>query len=193
MGRIQISGDDDHLSLTLTPGAQRVVPGCMMLGFTFFCLTLLAVLAIVKADIGGGEETNFVNPRANHFGFLWLTTTLAAAIVTPIYAVRVILAPIVFRFDRETGFFTQCGKKVAPLTKIESVKIAHADDPDNRTLHRLVVVHSDGFETTVDNWYDEEESNFVAKVVADFCCVKVIGLRADSFEDGGMVPRSEGL
>jgi hypothetical protein len=193
MGRFQISGDDDHLLLALTPGYQRLLTGCVMLAFTFVCVTLLAVLAIVKGDIGGGQDMNFINPRANHFGFLWLGTSLAAAVLTPIYALKVILAPIVFRFDRRTGLFTRCGKTIAPLARVEGVRIDHSDDPDNRALHRLVVMHSDGFETPLDNWYDEQETNFVAGEIAEFCNVRVTGLRADHFEDGGIVPRTEGL
>jgi hypothetical protein len=198
MRRFQITGDDDHLSLTLTPGLQRIIPGCMMLGFTFICVTLLGVLAIIKGDVNAAVhdsagDLNFLSPRGNHFGFLWLTTTLLAAVLTPLYATKVILAPIVFRFDRRTGLFTRCGKKVAPLGKVEGVRIYHADDPDNRTLHKLAVIHTDGFETPLDNWYDEREISFVGGIIAEFCGVKLRGVREDHFEDGGMVSRNEGL
>jgi hypothetical protein len=129
MRRFQISEDEDRLTLTLNPGYQRVIPGCMMLGFTFLCVTVLAVLAIVKGNVGGAPgDMNFINPRANHFGFLWLTTSLLASVLTPLYAFKVILAPIVFRFDRETNLFTRCGKTIAPLGKVEHVRIVHSDD-----------------------------------------------------------------
>jgi hypothetical protein len=195
MRRFQVSGDEDHLSLSQSPGLQRVVPGCMMLGFAFVCLSFLAVLAVIKGNVGahGGEDMNFLNPRANHFGFLWLTTTIAVSVLTPIFALKVILAPVVFRFDRRTRLFTRNGKTIAPLSKVEAVRIEHADDPDNRSLHKLVVIHSDGFEVPLDNWYNEIETNFVAELIAGFCGVKVTGLREDRFEDGGIVPRSEGI
>lgn len=179
----------------MTPGYQRVIPGCLLMVLMFACVSVLAVLAILKGDVGASARTaddmNFINPRANHFGFLWLTTTLAATVLTPVYAVRVILATIVFRFDRGTGLFTRNGKKIAPLGKVECVRILHSDDPDNRALHKLVVLHSDGFETPLDNWYDEPEMNHLAREIAEFCNVRVVGLREDTYEDGGLVSRSE--
>ncbi len=185
MQRFQINGDEERLELTMELGYQRILNGCLIVGFTFIWVTALAVLAVVHGNSenasASSNEWGYLNPRGNHFGFLWLLATLFIGALIPLYASKVINSKRVFLFDKSTGLFTHNGKTVTELRKIDSVKVRHRNDPDERPVHMLLIIYNDGFEEALDNWYDEDEMYYTAGVIGEFLRVPQYGIRLKEF------------
>jgi hypothetical protein len=189
MPRIQITGDDDRLALTLFPGYRKVAQGCMLIAFTFVCITLVGILAILQGNVStptpaATASLELTNPRGNHFGFLWLCATTFMSVLIPAYVAMVYHQRIVFLFDKEEGVFLHNRRVVAPLHRVEAVRLRHSTDPDGRILHKLLIVHTDGFEVPVDDWYNAHEITYVARVVAGFLDIPIFGLGPDRVEEG---------
>jgi hypothetical protein len=188
MGRFEIAGDDEHLLLTQSLGYQRMAQGCLLITLTFSCITILGMLAVVQGNVvipnrSAYDDLNLLNPRGNHFAFLWLIATVLMGVLLPIYVAKVYRAKTVFSFDRTTGLFSHNGRPVTQLSRIESVRIRHTEDPDHRVLHKLIIVHSDGFEVPLDDWYDEMEMNYVAREISEFLGVRIVGVREVEVEE----------
>jgi hypothetical protein len=173
MSRISIKREGKRLILTLSPPPARMAFGFLLLFFTLACLTPLGILGIMQAAVNeqGSSQSptlGFTDPHANHFGFLWLVGVGLVAVALPIFAWKLYRANITYSFDRVSGKLTRNGKVIAPLRRIESVRLWQHEDCDDRMLYRLSIIHSDGFEHDIDESYDEAEMWSVAREVADF-------------------------
>jgi len=173
MSRISVKREEKRLVLTLSPPPARMAFGFLLLFFTLACLTPLGILGIMQAasDEQGTSHPaslGFTDPHANHFGFLWLLGIGFIAIALPVYAWKLYRANITYVFDRVTGMLTRNGKVIAPLRRIESIRLWQYEDCDDRALYKLSIVHSDGFEHDIDEEYDEAEMWSIAHMVADF-------------------------
>lgn len=173
MSRISVKREEKRLVLTLSPPPARMAFGFLLLFFTLACMTPLGILGVMQAasEEHGTREAlslGFTDPHANHFGFLWLLGVLLIAIALPIYAWKLYRANITYVFDRVTGKLTRNGKVVAPLRRIESIRLWQYEDCDDRSLYKLSIVHSDGFEHDIDEEYEEAEMRSIAHAIADF-------------------------
>jgi hypothetical protein len=196
MQRFEITGDDDRLVLSMSLGYQRLGQGCLLLFLTTVCVTIIGILAVVQGDVAAGgkdltKEAGFFDPHANHFGFLWLIATVLAGVALPLYIWKLYQTTVTFVFDRETDRFTRNGKVITRLSKVEAVRVRHSDDPDQRELHKLLVVYGDGFELPLDNWYDERETYYVAHEIAAFLGLHVLGERFP-LPDSDLLPGEPG-
>jgi hypothetical protein len=188
MGRFEIAGDDEHLLLTQSLGYQRMAQGCLLITLTFSCITILGILAVLEGNVSDPNRSaysdlNPLNPRGNHFAFLWLIATVLMGVLLPIYVAKVYRAKTVFSFDRITGLFSHNDRPITQLSRIEAVRIRHRDDPDHRSIHTLIIIHSDGFEVPLDDWYDEMEMNYVAREISEFLGVRIVGARELEVEE----------
>jgi len=178
LSRIDVRIEDRRLIVSLTPPPGRMAFGFLLLFFTMACLTPLGVLGVLQ---GGSQEQSggkpmllsFMDPHANHFGFLWLLGVSLVCLAIPLYAVKLYRANISYVFDRNTGRFTRNGKSIARLQRIEAVRVWRFADSDDRALYMLSIVHSDGFVQEIDQAYDEAEIRYVAEQIADFVRSKV--------------------
>lgn len=182
MSRLEINSNEDFLEVSLPEGGQRVWQGCGILALTTFCVTALGIMALTQGDLSGkaGGEVNFLNPRGNHFGFLWVFGVIALGLLIPIYVRKVMLHRQVYRFDRSKGQFTLNGRFVARINRIEYVLIEHREDPDHRLLHKLSIVHTDGFHTPIDDWYDLDEIQYAAWTISEFLGARLQGAKLNT-------------
>src|ERR1051325_7054100 len=105
MTRFDITHDEDRLTVTKVPAANRMVVGFFLLFSTLAFLTPIGILGGMKvgtqADArSAGGLLDFTDPHANHFGFLWLVGVALVAILLPIYAVFIYRMRLVYSFDR---------------------------------------------------------------------------------------------
>mgnify|MGYP006169435105 FL=1 len=81
------------LRLSLRAPGYMNVNGCSLVAFTLFCNFVLAMLAIVSRKTVSRDASDFFSPSGNHFGFLWLVSTIVTFIGLPIFLVY-ILRPV---------------------------------------------------------------------------------------------------
>src|SRR5579872_1130706 len=155
MSRFDIARDEEQLTLTLPAPPWRMAVGFLLLCFTIACLTPLGILGVLQETpshrgMSPAGSLGFTDPHANHFGFLWLIGFCLILVLLPVYAVKMYRACLVFRFDRATGRLTRNGRTVAPLRRIEAIRVTRTDDADDRSLYKLSIAHSDGFLVEID-------------------------------------------
>jgi hypothetical protein len=178
LSRIDVRIEERRLIVSLTPPPGRMAFGFLLLFFTMACLTPLGILGVLQ---GGPQEQSggnplllsFLDPHANHFGFLWLVGVSLVCLAIPIYAVKLYRASITYVFDRNTGRFTRNGKSIARLQRIEAIRVWQFADSDERPLYMLSIVHSDGFVQEIDQAYEESEIRYAAEQIAEFVRSKV--------------------
>lgn len=184
MSQFEISRDEERLTLTLPPPAGRMAFGFLLLFFTLLFLMPIGVLGVMQAAEStdrqthalsmAGEGLDFTNPQANHFGFLWMIGFGLVVLALPLYAFRIYRSSIVYQFDRVSNRFLRCGRLIAPLRRVEGVRLRQTEDADDRPLYRLAVVHSDGFEAEIGEWYDYEETRAVAQEIAGWTRTRLV-------------------
>src|SRR5579862_4717633 len=162
MERFEIAQDEEQLTLTLPAPPGRMAFGFLLLFFTIACLTPLGILGVLqdtpsRRGLVPAGSLGFTDPHTNHFGFLWLVGFGLILIALPVFALKTYRACLVFRFDRAAGRVTRNGRVVAPLRRIEAIRVLRTEDADDQPLYKLSVLHSDGFLVPIDEGYDEEE------------------------------------
>jgi hypothetical protein len=192
MSRFEVSRDPERLTLTMALGYRRLLVGCMLLALTIVCITMIGLLAVLHAPdsgpTGSSDPLLFFDRHANHFGFIWLFATVVMGVLVPVGLVRMLKSSLTFEFDKTTGLFTRNGKRITKLAKIEAVRIRRADDADNRSVYWLSVLHGDGFETAIENWYDLAEVRLLAHHVSSFLEVRTTGDPGEDVVDIDAIP-----
>jgi len=192
MSRFEVSKDPERLTLTMALGYQRLVVGCLLLGLTVICITLIGLLAVLHAPegvhSGMSDPALFVDRHANHFGFLWMVATILTGVLVPVGLVRILKSSLTFEFDRTQGLFTRNGKRICKLSRVEGVRIRRLDDADARSVYRLSVLHGDGFETAIENWYDLSGIRYLAYNIADYLDVPLSGDPGEDDADLDEIP-----
>jgi hypothetical protein len=173
MSRISVKREEKRLVITLSPPPARMAFGFLLLFFTLCCIMPLGILGIMQAatsDKAANQSwaMGFTDPHANPLGFLWLVGVAIIGIALPIFALKLYRANITYVFDRAAGKLTRNGKVIAPLRRIEGIRLWQVEDCDDRSLFRLSVIHSDGFEHSIDEGYDDAEMWSIAHELADF-------------------------
>jgi hypothetical protein len=183
MSQFEISHSEERLTLTLPPPAGRMTFGFLLLFFTLMFLMPIGILGVMQAAEStdrthpitrATEGLDFTDPQTNHFGFLWMIGFGLVVLALPLYAFRIYRSAIVYQFDRASNRFTRGGKLIAPLRRVEGVRLRQVEDADDRPLYKMAVVHSDGFEAEIGEWYDYEETHAVAQEIASWTRTRLV-------------------
>lgn len=147
------------------------VKGCFLLLVTMLAIMTLGILSIVQTFGNPTFEDNpsrFFAPTRNHFGFLWLFSSVGMLLLVPLYVTKAYKAALVFTFRKSDDSFLRDNRLVAKLRRLEYFCIRETRDPDNRYLYLLQVVYNDGEEMLLHNGYDEREIMNLANELSSF-------------------------
>jgi hypothetical protein len=171
-----VTGDENRLTLTQPLEGRLWSVGCPLFALALVSILLLGSLGLVYDSVhpAAHRDSGFFDPHDNHLGFLWALALLVVAALLPIYLKVTTTSCIVYQLDRTTGWFTRADTPIARLGHIERVCVRAVTDPDERYLYRLVVLHDDGHEFTVQESYDEMTVWSVAEAIAGFVGVRVV-------------------
>lgn len=174
----EIIRDEEQLTLRLPAAPQLTAAGCGSFAVTAIGLLVIGLFSLLH-DLRGealrpvGEPFDHFTPTENHFGFLWLVTSILMLVAVPIYVVRSARAPLVFRFLRTPDLFLRNNRQVTRLARVEGVCLRETQDPDQRFLYLLHVVYADGREIEIFNGYDERAMMNLANEIARFTHARV--------------------
>ncbi len=179
MNRYDMVREEERLTLTLPIERRLMNAGCPL-----FLLAAISVLALGFLSIAveahsvsdhAGDPSRLFNPHQNQFGFLWLVACLMVTVFTPLYVYLVRRYSTAFSFDLSKGALLRYGKPVTWLSRIEYLRIRRSRDPDDFCTFSLVLVHNDGHELLVDESDEENEIRWLAREIAEFTGVRVVG------------------
>ncbi|MEP6755319.1 MAG: hypothetical protein ABJA67_07450 [Chthonomonadales bacterium] len=186
MNRLEVTGDDERLIVSFADTQHKMWLGCLSLGVVGTTLTTIGILAIVLNSSSNSSPSiglHMFHPHNNHFGFAWLVSTICAVIGLPFFVRWVFYSRTNFEFDKPTNKLTKTGKVITSLDKIEYVSVRNWRDPDGQSTFRLVISYSDGFDCTIDDWYDAREIGLVGKDIARFLDVDLRGVEPGVISD----------
>jgi hypothetical protein len=180
MNEFEILRDTDRLVLQLPEGNERLLRlGCPLACFATICLLILGILSILHEEFASvlvaADQPHFLDPRVNHFGILWGVGFAFLITFVPLYIIYAPRSALVFSFDRWTGRFSRNHKDICALNRIEQVRIRRMCDETGIHSLRLVIIYHDGHEILIHESENEEEIHRLAKEIADFIAVSVIG------------------
>jgi hypothetical protein len=192
MSRFEVSKDPERLTLSMALGYRRLLVGCLLLALSIICISMVGLMAVLRAPsagpMGNADPLLFFDRHANHFGFIWLVATLVMGLLIPVGLVRMMKSSLTFEFDRTAGLFTRNGRRISRLSKIEAVRIRREDDADDRSVYTLSVIHGDGFETAIENWYDLAAIRELARTISDYLRVPTVGDPGEDAVDLDAIP-----
>lgn len=153
--------------------------GCFLFFFAMFCILILGVLSVLQAAqstepsqaVGASQ---FVAPKQNYLGFLWLVMTLGLLIAVPVYVALTYRSALVFRFSKGQDAFFRGRQRVCRLRRIENLSIREEPDPDGRYLYTLELFYDDGQQMLLFNGYEERVTLNLANELSAFVHVPVI-------------------
>ena len=181
VGPFDVTTGSAELTLRLENRGELNGKGCLLFGFTMLIVLSLGILAMVQSaesiphpHSGMDNPARLLAPRENHFGFLWLFSSIVMLIVVPIYVSRTYKSALVFTFRRADDAFLRDNRLVARLRKIDYLSICEGRDPDARYLYLLNIVYNDGQQMLLHNGYDEREIMNLANEVAAFVGTRVL-------------------
>ena len=104
------------LRLSLRSPGYMNVNGCSLVVFTLFCNFVLAMLAIVSRKSVSREASDFFSPSGNHFGFLWLVSTVVTFLGLPIFLTYILKPVRQVTFDKTRNELLSGNKRLCALT-----------------------------------------------------------------------------
>ncbi|MBC8103671.1 MAG: hypothetical protein H7Z41_13930 [Cytophagales bacterium] len=174
-----MSRSPDELLLRLENRGELTMKGCALLFFTMFCILVIGVMSVIetaqtpKMQMGVEDPSRLFAPTQNHFGFLWLISSLLMFVAVPLYVMAVYRSALAYRFNRRENTFHRGTQKICRLRRIEYLRLSEEKDPDSNYLYLLRVVHSDGQEMLLHNGYEEREMLNLANAIGSFLGTEV--------------------
>lgn len=171
VGPFDVSNSASELTLRLENRGELSGKGCALFAVTMSAVLILGFLSIVQSlETGGnyGDPSRAFTPTKNHFGFLWVFSTILMLVLIPLYVVKAYRSALVFSFRKSDNTFRRDNRVVTTLSHIENVNIAETKDPDSRYLYLLHLCYGDGFEMLLHNSYDEREIMNLANEISAF-------------------------
>ncbi len=172
VGPFEVHRDGYQLSLRLQDAQGGFGwGGCLLFAFTMFFVLVLGVLSVLQTErIGGGpaNPAHALVPTENHFGFLWLFSSLAMFVAVPLYVRRTYRGTLTFSFDRATDGFYRNNRLVCPMRRVECLRLCESHDPDGQYLYLLELCFGDGEHCLLHNGYEEREVMNLANEIASF-------------------------
>lgn len=182
MSQFEIVREAERLTLTVPMERRLLMLGCPLFLLAFASVLLLGILCVLQDAHTAHSPTSveplsLFSPHVNHFGFLWLLSSVLISILVPLYVFWIGRDSQVFTFDRAEDRFMRHGKMIAPLRKIEHVQMRRSCDGGSRTKHALYLSYLDGHEMFIEESHDEGGMERLAQALADFVGVPVVGSR----------------
>jgi hypothetical protein len=177
VGPFDVRNNAGELTLRLENRGELSGKGCALFAVTMTAVMILGFLSILQTlETGGnyGDPSRAFTPTKNHFGFLWVLSTLMMLVLIPLYVVKAYRSALVFSFRKSDNTFRRDNRVVSKLSRIENVRIAESKDPDSHYLYLLHLCYGDGYEMLLHNGYDEREVMNLANEISVFVGCKVV-------------------
>lgn len=177
VGPYDVATTRDILTLRMENRGEFTMKACCAIGLAMLCICAVGVMSIIQtsdvatAPSGSGvmeAPEQFFAPQHNHFGFIWLASSILMLVLVPVYIANAYKAAVMFTFDKAEDRFL-CGKKqLSRLTRVEHLRLTEVKDPDARFLYLVDVIYGDGKQVLLHNGYDEREAMNLANEVSIF-------------------------
>lgn len=169
IGPFTVSRQRESLTLTIENKCAFTWHILALFAFTMVCVLVLGVLSTFRAaQTGVTDMGDFFYPKKNHFGFLWLFTTVGLLIAGPLVMMRLYKAPLVFTFNARNGTIYRNNELITRFRRVEAICIQERFDPDSRYLYSLTLLHTDGHELALYEIYEERQALNLAKEISTF-------------------------
>ena len=181
------------LRLSLRAPGYMNVNGCSLVAFMLFCNFVLAMLAIVSRRTVSREASDFFSPSGNHFGFLWLVSTIVTFIGLPIFLVYVLRPVRQVTFDKTRNEFLSGNKRLSALTKLDYIRLTDSQDTDRKSLTSVSIDYADGNLFELVEVYDEQMARDIANLISRHVGKSILWAERGNFPDqmAEMNPGSE--
>jgi hypothetical protein len=169
IGPFLVEREQEQLTVTLQHQGGFTWIALAFFAFMASSVLLLGLIATQKsAQWGVFSATDFFMPRKNHFGFLWLFSTVGLLVGFPLYLRQVYKPPITFVFNARNGTIFRNNELVTRFRRVEGVRVQERKDADGRYLYALSLLHTDGHEQPIYEVYEERDALTLANEMATY-------------------------
>ena len=156
---------------------------CSLVMFTLFCNFILAMLAIVSRTTVSRNVNDFFSPTGNHFGFLWLVSTIVTFIGLPIFLIYVLKPVRQVTLDKTRNELLRGNRKLCALTKVDFVRLTDSQDTDRKSLTAVSIDYMDGCLLEVVEVYDEQMARDIANLISRHVGKRIVWSERGNFPD----------
>jgi hypothetical protein len=177
VGPFDVRNSATELILRLENRGELSGKGCALFAVTMTTVMILGFLSIIQTvDTGANftDPTQAFTPTQNHFGFLWVFSSVLMLVLIPLYVVKAYRSALVFAFRKSDNTFRRDNRVITKLNRIEHISVCETKDPDARYLYMLHLVYGDGYEMLLHNGYDEREVLNLANEISAFVGCRVV-------------------
>lgn len=171
------------LRLSLRAPGYMNVNGCTLVVFTIFCNFVLGLLAIVSRTTVSRNVSDFFSPSGNHFGFLWLISSIVTFIGLPIFLTYVLRPVRQVTFDRARNELLSRNTKLCSLTKVDYVRLTDSQDTDRKSLTAITIDYADGVLLEIVEVYDEQMAREIANLISSHVQRPIVWAARGNFPD----------
>jgi hypothetical protein len=171
------------LRLSLRAPGYMNINGCSLVMFTIFCNFVLGMLAIVSRTTVSRNVSDFFSPTGNHFGFLWLVSTIVTFIGLPIFLTYILKPVRQVTFDRTRNEILSGNKKLCLLTKLDYVRLTDSQDTDRKSLTAVSIDYADGALLEIVEVYDEQMARDIANMISRHTGKPILWSERGNFPD----------
>ncbi|MBB6049713.1 hypothetical protein [Armatimonas rosea] len=169
VGSFLVERQPETLTVTLQHQASFTWNALGFFAFMASSVLILGLLATIKsAQWGVSSAADFFAPKKNHFGFLWLASTLGLLIGFPLYLRHTYKPTITFLFNARNGTIFRNNVLVTRFRRVESIRVHEHGDPAGRYLYALSLLHTDGHEEAIYEVYEERDALTLANEIATY-------------------------
>lgn len=171
------------LRLSLRAPGYMNINGCSLVMFTIFCNFVLGMLAIVSRTTVSRNVSDFFSPTGNHFGFLWLVSTIVTFIGLPIFLTYIVKPVRQVTFDKTRNEILSGNKKLCLLTKLDYVHLTDSQDTDRKSLTAVSIDYADGALLEIVEVYDEQMARDIANMISRHTGKPILWSERGNFPD----------
>ena len=171
------------LRLSLRSPGYMNVNGCSLVVFTIFCNFILAMLAIVSRRTVSTNASDFFSPTGNHFGFLWLVSTIFTFIGLPIFITYVLRPVRQITFDKTRNEILSGNKKLCSVGKMDYVRLTDSQDTDRKSLTAVSIDYMDGCIFEIVEAYNEQMAREIANLISRHTGKPILWSERGNFPD----------
>ena len=169
VGPFLVERQPEQLTVTLQHQGNFTWSALAFFAFMASSVLVLGLIATQKsAQWDVVSASDFFAPKKNHFGFLWLISTLGLLIGFPLYLWRVYKAPITFVFNARNGTIFRNSELVTRFRRVEGIRVQERHDADGRYLYALSLLHTDGHVQPIYEVYEERDALTLANAIATY-------------------------
>lgn len=171
------------LRLSLRAPGYMNINGCSLVMFTIFCNFVLGMLAIVSRTTVSRNVSDFFSPTGNHFGFLWLVSTIVTFIGLPIFLTYILRPVRQVTFDKTRNEVLSGNRKLCLLTKLDYVRLTDSQDTDRKSLTAVSIDYADGELLDIVEVYDEQMARDIANMISRHTGKPILWAERGNFPD----------